>query len=114
MVTGWVVSITLFAVCGLVALAIVKIIDYLDRTTSIAEDVEAEVRSPYDADCQGLQALVGDEETKIPVALAGAIANNELDTLPGSIERADTEQQVASRLDSRSPAVNEGETSADR
>jgi hypothetical protein len=77
MVTGWIVSITLFAVCGLVALAIVKIIDDLDRTTSIAEDVEAEVRSPYDTDGQGLQALVGDEETKIPIiALAGAIANN--------------------------------------
>jgi hypothetical protein len=53
MVTGWIVSITLFAVCGLVALAIVKIIDDLDRTTSIGEDVEAEVRSPYDTDGQG-------------------------------------------------------------
>lgn len=57
------------------------------------------MRSPYDADGQGLQALVGDEETKIPVALAGAIANNELDTATGQ-HRIERIRNNKSRADS--------------
>ena len=47
MVAGWIVSIGLFVVCGCVALLLVRIVNYLERTTSVAEDVEAQ-NPPHD------------------------------------------------------------------
>lgn len=110
MVIGWIVSIALLAVCGLVALAVVKIIDYLDLTTSIGEDLEAESHPLHDD--QARQHLPGD--ATIGIALPGAIESNELDTPPVSIEQPDATQPITSRLDARSDAANEGETPADR
>lgn len=109
-VAGWVVSITLFVVCGLVALTIVNNINYLDRTTSIGGDVEPESRLP-DND-QGRPALPSD--APIGPALASMSEGNGLDPPLGIIEPPDVPPHIESGFDARSPAVNEGETCADR
>lgn len=110
MVTGWVVSITLFVVCGLVALAIVNIINYLDQTTSIGGDVEPESR--LSDDDQGGPALSGD--APIGLALASASESYGVDPPLGIIKPPDATPPIKNGFDARSPAVTEGETSADR
>lgn len=110
MVTGWVVSITLLVACGLLALAIVNIINYVDQTTSIGGDVEPESR--LSDDDQGRLALPGD--APIGLALASASESNGLDPPPGIIERLDATPDIESGFDARSHAVNESETSTDR
>jgi hypothetical protein len=111
MVTGWVVSITLFVVCGLVALAIVNIINDLDQTTSIGGDVEPESRLSDDEN-QGRPALSGD--APIGLALASASESHGVDPPLGIIEPPDATPHIKNGFDARSHAVTEGETSADR
>ena len=86
MVIGWIVSITLFVVCGLIALSIVKIINGLDRPTSIGEDSKAEPGPQHD--------LSTDGETKISVTRVGAIESTCFNTRSGGIERPDTKPQI--------------------
>lgn len=106
MVAGWIVSISLFVVCGCVALLVVKIVNYLDRATSMGEDVEVE-NSPHDDHAR--LALSGD--VAIGAAVADAAESNELNQPQGSLGATD---HIESPLDARSSAVNECETSPDR
>jgi hypothetical protein len=60
MVAAWIVLLTLIAVCGLAALAIVNIINCLDRTPSIGGDAEPESRLSDDDQYQPTPRRRGD------------------------------------------------------
>ncbi len=106
MVAGWIVSISVFLVCGCVALLLVKVVTYLDRATSMADDVEGE-NPPRDE--QGGLALAGD--IAIRPALTRALESREVDERLVSFDATD---HIESGLDADSSLVNEGETSPDR
>ena len=105
MVAGWIVSIGLFVVCGCVALLLVRIVNYLERTTSVAEDVEAQ-NPPHDEQ-QGL-AVAGD--LAMTPALTSATESREVDEPLVSV---DAVTHIESELDGGSSAVNACETSPD-
>jgi hypothetical protein len=106
MVTGWIVSISLFVICGCVALLLVRIVNYLDRATSMAEDVEVE-NPPHDEQ----KGLALADDIAMSTALASAVESREVDEPLVSFDAAN---HIESGLDAASYNVHEGETSPDR
>jgi hypothetical protein len=107
MVAGWVVSVSLFLVCGCIARFLMKIVNDLDRATSVADEGEGE-HPPHD-DQPG---LVLADDIAIPTALARAVESRKVHEPLVSV---DATHHIDGGLDVCSSARNgnEGETSPD-